>query len=105
MTGMRLLRLELRHNAMACLLPLVVGLFWLITYRKTMAMAPLWELRATGLQSGTVIDFAVPVTGAAAWMGARETRRRIREQLTITARPRWTRLLITWAMDRSGRNG
>ena len=97
MTGMRLLRLELRHNAMACLLPLVVGLFWLITYRKTMAMAPLWELRATGLQSGTVIDFAVPVTGAAAWMGARETRRRIREQLTITARPRWTRLLITWA--------
>jgi hypothetical protein len=96
MTGLRLLWLELRHNSMACLVPVVVGLFWLITYRKTMAMAPLWNLRATGLQSGTVIDFAVPVTGAAAWMGARETRRRILEQVTITARPRWTRLLITW---------
>jgi hypothetical protein len=97
MTGSRLLWLELRHNAMACLLPVVVGLFWLITYHKTMAMAPLWYLRATGMQSGTVIDFAVPVTGAAAWMGTREARRRVREQVTITARPRWTRLLITWA--------
>jgi hypothetical protein len=93
----RLVRLELRHNAMAWLLPLVSVLFWLITYQKTMAMPPLWNVRATSLQTGIVADFAIPVTGAAAWMGSRETRRRVSDQVTITARPRWVRLLITWA--------
>lgn len=94
---LRLLRLELRHNAMAWLLPVVFGLFWLVTYRKTMAMPPLWNLRAASLQTGAVADFAVPVTGAAAWMASREARRRVTDQVTITARSRWTRLLITWA--------
>ncbi|MGH3192488.1 MAG: hypothetical protein ACRDPY_17540 [Streptosporangiaceae bacterium] len=94
---LRLLRLELRHNAMAWLLPVVFALFWLVTYRKTMAMPPLWNLRAAGLQTGAVADFAVPVTGAAAWMGSREARRRVTDQVTITARPRWARLLVTWA--------
>ncbi|HEX6521383.1 MAG TPA: hypothetical protein VF070_15440 [Streptosporangiaceae bacterium] len=94
---MRLLWLELRHNAMAWLLPVAIVLFWLTTYRKDMAMAPLWNLRAAGLQSGAVIDFAVPVTGAAAWMGSRESRSRVADQVTITARPRWARLLAVWA--------
>jgi hypothetical protein len=93
---LRLLWLELRHNAMAALLPVVFGLFWLITYRKTMAMPPLWNLRSAGLQLGVVTDFAIPVTGAAAWMGSREARRRVSDQMTITARPRWARLLIQW---------
>jgi hypothetical protein len=97
LSALRLLRLELRHNAMAWLLPVVIGLFWLITYRKTMATPPLWNLRASGLQSGAVLDFAIPVTGAAAWMGSREARRRVTDQVTITARPRWTRLLMPWA--------
>jgi hypothetical protein len=92
----RLLWLELRHNAMVWVLPVVIGLFWLITYRKAMAMPPLWYLRATALQSGAVLDFAVPVTGAAAWMGSREARRRVRDQVTVTARPGWARLLIPW---------
>jgi hypothetical protein len=94
---LRLLRLELRHNAMARLLPVAIGLFWLTTYRKTMAMPPLWNMRADSLQMGAVLDFAVPVTGAAAWMGSREARRRVTDQVTITARPRWARLLISWA--------
>jgi hypothetical protein len=93
----RLLRLELRHSAMAGVIPVVIALFWLITYRKTMAMAPVWDLRAASLQSGAVLDFAVPVTGAAAWTGSREARRRIADQLTVTARARWTRLLAAWA--------
>jgi hypothetical protein len=93
----RLLRLELRHNAMAMLLPFAVGLFWLTTYRKDMAMPPLWNLRAAGLQSGAVSDFAVPVTGAAAWMASREARRRVTDQVETTARPRWARLLAPWA--------
>ena len=97
LSTLRLLRLELRHNAMAWLLPVAIGLFWLITYRKTMAMPPLWNLRAYSLQAGAVLDFAVPVTGAAAWMGSRESRRRVTDQVTITTRPRWTRLLMPWA--------
>jgi hypothetical protein len=94
---LRLLRLELCHNAMAPLLPVVIGLFWLTTYRKTMAMPPLWILRAQGLQLGAVLDFAIPVTGAAAWMGSREARRRVTDQVTVTARPKWARLLAPWA--------
>ena len=94
---LRLLRLELRHNAMGALLPVAIVLFWLTTYRKTMAMPPLWNLRADSLQLNATLDFAIPVTGAAAWMGSREARRRIIDQVMTTARPRWTRLLIPWA--------
>jgi hypothetical protein len=94
---LRLLRLELRHNAMMWVAPVAIVLFWLTTYRKDMAMPPLWNLRAAGLQSGAVLDFSIPLTGAAAWMGSREARRRIADQVTITARARWARLLAPWA--------
>jgi hypothetical protein len=97
LSTLRLLLLELRHNAMAWLLPVAIGLFWLTTYRKIVAMPPLWNVRADSLQMGAVLDFAVPVAGAAAWMGSREARRRVTDQVTITARPRWVRLLIPWA--------
>ena len=97
MTTARLLRLELRHNAMAWMLPVVLALFWLTTYRKTMATAPLWNLRAADLQSGSVIDFVAPLAGAAAWMGSRESRRRVTDTVTTTPRARWGRLLATWA--------
>jgi hypothetical protein len=93
----RLLRLELRHNAMLWMLPVVFALFWLTTYRKTMAMPPLWNMRADSLQSGAILDFITPVVGAAAWMGSREARRHTSELMSITARPRWARLLLTWA--------
>jgi len=81
----RLLRLELRHNAMPWMLPVAVALFWLTTYRKTMAMPPLWNLRAASMQSGVVVAFVCPVAGAAAWMGSREARRRTADLVTITA--------------------
>jgi len=93
----RLLRLELRHNAMLWMLPVAVALFWFTTYRKTMAMPPLWNLRAANMQSGALADFITPVVGAAAWMGSREARRHTTDLVTITARPRWARLLTTWA--------
>ena len=38
-----------------------------------------------------------PVVGAAAWMGSREGRRHTADLVTITARPRWARLLAAWA--------
>jgi len=93
----RLLRLELRHNAMLWMLPVAIALFWLTTYRKTMAMPPLWNLRAASMQAGVVVAFVCPVAGAAAWMGSREARRRMADLVTIAARPRWARQLATWA--------
>jgi hypothetical protein len=93
----RLLRLELRHNAMLWMLPVAIALFWITTYRKTMAMPPMWNLRAASMQSGAIVDFITPVVGAAAWMGSREARRHICDLVTISARPRWARLLATWA--------
>jgi hypothetical protein len=93
----RLLWLELRHNAMLWILPAAIALFWFVTYRKTMAMPPLWNVRAANVQSGAVADFITPVVGAAAWMGTREARRRTTDLVTITARPAWVRLLVIWA--------
>ncbi len=93
----RLLRLELRHNAMLWMLPAAVALFWFTTYRKTMAMPPLWNLRAASMQSGALVDFITPVVGAAAWMGSREARRHTTDLVTITARPRCARQFATWA--------
>ncbi|MGH3121949.1 MAG: hypothetical protein ACRDND_13115, partial [Streptosporangiaceae bacterium] len=93
----RLIRLELRHNAMALMLPLIAALFWLTTYRKVMAMPPLWNVRAATLQMNSVIDFVAPLAGAAAWMGSRESRRRVTDIVSITPRARWARLLPTWA--------
>jgi hypothetical protein len=97
LAALRLLRLELRHNAMAWLTPIAVALFWFTTYRKALAMPPLWYPRAAGLQAGAVLDFALPVTAAAAWMGSREARRRVIDQTTVTATPRWARLGVSWA--------
>jgi hypothetical protein len=81
---------------MLWMLPVVIALFWFITYRKTMAMPSLWNLRATSMQSGAIVDFITPVVGAAAWMGSRDARCHICDLVTITARPRWARLLATW---------
>jgi hypothetical protein len=92
----RLLRLELRHNAMLWMLPVAIGLFWFTTYRKAMAMPPLWYPRAATLHGGTVLSFAFPVAGAAAWMGSRDRRRRTTDLMTTTAQPRWVHLLVTW---------
>lgn len=95
--AMRLLRLELRRNAMLWMLPVAVGLFWFTTYNKAMAMPPLWNLRATSMQSGILLAFACPVAGAAAWMASREARHHTNDLVTITALPRWARHLATWA--------
>ncbi len=93
----RLLRLELRHNAMLWLLPLVGALFWYNGYREIMALPPMWNLRAMTLQNRLLLDLVIPVTAAAAWMGSREGRRDVTDLLGVTARPRWTRQLTTWS--------
>jgi hypothetical protein len=93
----RLLRLELRRNVLPLMLPLVAVLFWIITYRKTMALPPLWNVRAMTMQSTLVAVFVPSVIGAAAWMGSREGRHGMTDLVVGTARPRWARQLAAWA--------
>ena len=93
----RLLRLELRRNVMLWVLPVAVALFWLIPYRKIMALPPLWNVRAMTMQSNALLVFVLPTVGAAAWMGSREGRHGMTDLVAGTARPRWARQLATWA--------
>ena len=93
----RLLRLELRHNAMLWLLPMVGALFWFNGYREIMALPPMWNLRAMTVQNRLLLDLTIPVTAASAWMGSREGRRNMTDLIAGTARPRWARQLATWA--------
>jgi hypothetical protein len=96
LAAVRLLGLELRHNAMLWILPVAIAVFWFVSYHKIIATPAMWDARATDFQSAIAADFIVPVVGAAAWMGSRVARRRMIDQVEITARPRWTRLLVTW---------
>jgi len=93
----RLLRLELRRNAMLWMLPVTAALFWFTAYRKSMALPPLWNLRAMTMQGPALLAFGPPVAGAAAWMGSREGRRHTTDLVAVTARPLWARQLTTWA--------
>ncbi|MDR2988468.1 MAG: hypothetical protein LBV34_26900 [Nocardiopsaceae bacterium] len=93
----RLLGIELRHSAMLWLVPLAAVLFWYSAYRPVMAMPPLWSLRAPTMQHDALLDFVLPVVGAACWMGSRETRRGVVDLAAIAARPRWIRQLTAWA--------
>ncbi|HEY2670853.1 MAG TPA: hypothetical protein VGJ07_10805 [Rugosimonospora sp.] len=92
----RLLRLELRRNAMPWMVPLVAVLFWLITYRLSMAHPPLWNVRAMTMQTTASTVFVPIVVGTAAWLGSRERRSAITDLLAVTARPPWARKLATW---------
>jgi hypothetical protein len=92
----RLLRLELRRNALLWMLPLAAVLFWFDTYRTTMGFPPLWSLRGMIMQQHAVVDFAPFVAGVAAWMGSRDARRRTTDLVAVAARPRWANQLATW---------
>jgi hypothetical protein len=93
----RLLLLELRRNAMVWMVPLAAALFWVVVYRRSMALPPLWNVRAMSMQTGAVSVFAPMVAGTAAWIGAREGRHAITDMVTGTARSRWGRQLAGWA--------
>jgi len=99
LTAARLLRLELRHNLMPWLLPLIAALFWFDSYRPSTTMPPYWVLRTFWNmgQGHTIIDFGPFVAGVAAWMGSRDGRRGTADLLTAAARPRWAVQLATWA--------
>jgi hypothetical protein len=94
----RLLGLELRRNAMAWMVPLLVALFWLLTYRQCMALPALWSVRTGPFQHDHALpEFAPFAAGVSAWMGSRDGRRGTTDLVAATARPRWTGLLTAWA--------
>jgi hypothetical protein len=92
----RLLRIELRRNAMVWIAPVMVLLFYFTTFRPVMALPALWGLRALTMQRDALIAFGPFVAGAAAWMGSREGRRDTAELIAGAARARWSAQLITW---------
>ncbi len=99
LTTARLLWLELRHNAMPWILPVIAALFWFDSYRPSTTQSPVWALRTFWNmgQGHTIIDFGPFVAGVAAWMGSRDGRRAMGDLITATARPRWAAQLATWA--------
>src|SRR3984957_9111116 len=99
LSAARLLRIELRRNAMPWILPLIAALFWFDSYRPSLAQPPLWMLRTFWNmgQGHTIIDFGPFVAGVAAWMGSRDGRRGLADLVTATAGPRWAAQLATWA--------
>ncbi|HEY4701197.1 MAG TPA: hypothetical protein VIH64_04865, partial [Streptosporangiaceae bacterium] len=86
-TAARILRIELRRNAMPYMLPLIAVLFWFDSYRPSTAMPTLWVLRTFWNmgQGHTIIDFGPFVAGVAAWMGSRNGRRAVADLTTTTA--------------------
>jgi hypothetical protein len=99
LSAARLLRVELRRNAMPWILPLIAALFWFDSYRPSTGTAPLYGLRTYWNmgQGHTILDFGPFVAGVAAWMGSRDGRRGLADLVTATARPRWAAQLAAWA--------
>jgi hypothetical protein len=95
----RLLWVELRHNAMPLVLPLIAVLYWFDSYRVAATLSPLWVVRLFYIlgQGHALLDFAPFVAGVAAWMGSRDGRRGMGDLVTATVRPRWEAQLATWA--------
>ena len=69
----RLLWIELRHNTMPLLLPLIALLFWFDSYRPSTTQSPIWALTTFWNmgQGHTIIDFGPFVAGVAAWVGSK----------------------------------
>ena len=95
----RLLWVELRHNAIPLVLPLIAALYWFDCYRIAATLPPLWEMRLFYIlgQGHALLDFAPFVAGVAAWMGSRDGRRGMGDLVTATVRPRWEVQLAIWA--------
>jgi hypothetical protein len=95
----RLLRVELRRNAMPFALPLIALVFWFDSYRLAATMPPLWAERLFYIfgQGHSLIDFAPFVAGVAAWMGSRDGRRGLADLLATSVRPRFAVQFATWA--------
>ena len=92
-----LLRLEVRRNPMAWMVPPLVVLFWYDTYQTVMRFPPFWNQRVMIMQTHVVSEFMPIAAGLAAWAGTRDSRCRTTELVTVSARPQWAVRLTTGA--------
>jgi hypothetical protein len=99
LTAARLVRMEMRRNAMPWILPLIAALFWFDSYRPSIGASPLYGLRTYwNMGEGhTINDFGPFVAGVAAWMGSRDGRRGLGDLVAAVSRPRLAAQLATWA--------
>jgi hypothetical protein len=93
----RLLRLELKRNAVPFVLPLLAAVFYFDTVRTADGFPPVWTLRASVIGDHMLFEFSAFAGGLAAWAGSRERRRKTLDLAATTPRPAWARLSITLA--------
>ena len=93
----RLTLLEFRRSPMPFMLPLVALLFWFDALRTGQNLPPVWTQRAAILPNHVLPDLGPIAAGMAAWVGGREHRRGMTDLAESSARPRWLRVLATWA--------
>lgn len=93
----RVMRMEIRHSAFVWVIPLLVLLFIYDPYRTAAGYPPLWPLRSTVVLNKFWPDMVIFSSGFAAWAGSREGRRGVGDLLATTARPAWTRQLLSLA--------
>jgi hypothetical protein len=87
----RLLRIEIKRNAVVWFLPLLAALFVFDPYRAASGYPPIWTIHVSVVLNKMLPDFVILTSGMAAWSGSREGRRRIDDLLGTTARPAWAR--------------
>jgi hypothetical protein len=87
----RLLRIEIKRNAVIWILPLLAALFVFDPYRTASGYPSIWTVHVSVVLNKMFPDFVILTSGMAAWAGSREGRRRVSDLLATTARPAWAR--------------
>jgi hypothetical protein len=93
----RMLRLELKRNAVPYVLPLLAVVFYFDTVRTAAGFPPIWSLRASVIGDHMLFEFSAFAGGLAAWAGSRERRRKTLDLAATTPRAVWARLSVTLA--------
>jgi hypothetical protein len=93
----RLLRLELRRNAVPYVLPLLAAVFYFNTVRTADGFPPVWTLRASVIGDHMLFEFSAFAGGLAAWAGSRERRHKTLDLAATTPRAAWARLSVALA--------
>ena len=100
LTPARLLRMELRRNAMPWILPLIAALFWFDSYRPSTGPA---AVSGRCARSGTWARGTPSSTSGRSWpawppgWGRGTAGAALADLVTAAARPRWAAQLATWA--------
>lgn len=100
----RMLRVEIKRNAMIWILPLLVALFVFDPYRTANGYPPVWIIQTSVVPNKLLPDFIIFTSGFSAWAGSREGRRHAGDLLGTTPRPAWVRHIaalcgaVFWAL-------